>query len=105
MKKDNNLMIIYGVDLVLFGIVLALHLSIKKFNFNDYWCLFLTLPAIVDIALNKLNIINGSLLVVSASLLGYFIFNTLWASVVVFAILIGLILIFGKKLTMNNKSA
>lgn len=105
MKKDNNLMVIYGIDLVAFGIVLALHLSIEKFDFNDYWCLFLTIPAVIDIVLNKLNIVNGSLLVISASLLGYFIFNTLWASVVIFVILIGLILIFGRKLSKksNNK--
>ncbi len=104
MKKyfPTNLKFICGVDLILFGIVLALHLSIKNFNFNNYWFIFLVLPSLVDILLNRLNVLNGTIFVLSASTLGYYIFHSFWASVVVFVILIGLILIFSKKLTKRE---
>ena len=105
MKKYfvNNLKFIYGVDLILFGIVLALHLSIKNFNFNNYWFIFLVLPSLADILLNRLNILNGAIFVLSASTLGFYIFHSFWASVVVFVILVGLILVFFKQLTKKNK--
>ena len=95
-SKINNLKIIYGIDLIAFGIVLACHLFIEKFNFNDYWCLFIVIPSLLDIILNKGNIFNLSLFIISASVFGYFLFNTGWACLIVLIILIGLLLLFSK---------
>lgn len=104
MKKyfASDLKLICGVDLILFGIVLALHLSVKNFNFNNYWFIFLVLPSLADILLNRLNILNGTIFVLSSSALGFYIFNKFWAGVVVFVILVGLILIFSKQLTKRK---
>ncbi len=96
-KERNNLKIIYGIDLIIFGIVLALHLS-KVFDFNKFWCLFLVVPSIVDIALNKLNVFNGALLLISAPLLSYFVSKNFWVPVVVLVILVGVLLLVGKYL-------
>lgn len=93
---NKNLKIIYGLDLIVFGIVLACHLFIDKFNFNDYWLVFLVAPSLVDIILNKINAINVSLFVISTSILGYFIFNNIWVALITFVILVGLLLVIVK---------
>ena len=95
-KKSNNLKMIYGIDLIAFGIVLACHLFVDKFNFNDYWCLFVVVPSLIDIILNKANFFNLGLFIMSTSIFGYFIFNNVLVSLIIFIILIGLLLVFGK---------
>jgi len=102
-SKINNLKIIYGLDLIVFGIILACHLFVDKFNFNNYWCLFLVIPSLLDIILNKGNVFNLSLFIISASVFGYFIFNNGWACLIVFIILIGLLMLFSKYIC-NPKS-
>ena len=92
-KRIDNLKLIYGIDLILFGIVLTCHLFIKSFNFNDYWFTFIILPASLDMILNKPDTFNVSLFVLSTSLLGYFIFNNILVSLVIFVILIGILLV------------
>ena len=103
-KQINNLKIIYGIDLILFGVVLACSLFIKGFNFNDYWFLFLVLPSLADIVLNKINSFNISLFILSTSLLGYFIFNNVLISLVVLVISIGLCLIFSSFLVVEDQN-
>ena len=105
MNKENwnNLKIIYGLDLIVFGIVLACHLFIESFNFNDYWLLFIALPSLVDIIMNKINIVNTSVFILSTSLLSYFVFNNIWASLVTLAVLLGLLLLFGKSLAKKEQ--
>lgn len=101
-KKIDNLKIIYGLDLILFGIVLACNLFIESFNFNDYWFLFLVFPALADIIVNKVNSFNISLFILSTSLLGYFIFDNIIVSVIVLVILIGICLVFSRFLVKEE---
>lgn len=93
---NKNLKMIYGIDLIVFGVVLACHLFIDKFNFNDYWFAFLAIPSLIDLLVNKLNAFNVSLFVVSTSILGYFVFNNVWVALITFVILVGLLLVFIK---------
>ena len=95
-NKVNNLKLIYGIDLILFGIVLACHLFIESFNFNDYWFLFLVIPALMDIIFNKVDLFNGSLFILSTSMLGYFIFDNILVSLIILVILIGVSLVFSR---------
>ena len=85
-KKIDNLKLIYGIDLILFGIILACHLFINTFNFNDYWFLFIVLPALADIMLNKIDSFNASLFILSTSILGYFIFDNILVSLIILVI-------------------
>ena len=103
-REINNLKIIYGIDLIAFGIVLACHLFVNNFNFNDYWSLFVVVPSLVDVILNKSNIFNLSLFIISSSIFGYFIFNNGWASLIILAILIGMVLVFGKFIAKGEKT-
>lgn len=102
-KRSNNLKLIYGIDLILFGIILACHLFIKQFNFNDYWFVFIILPALADIILNKPDTFNVSLFVLSTSLLGYFIFNNILVSLVILVILSGILLVLNWFIFKDNK--
>ena len=102
-KVLNNLKNIYGVDLIVFAIVLSLHLFVDGFNFNGFWSLFIVLPSLVDVVLNKGNIFNLSLFIISSSVFGYFIFDTAWACLIVFVALIGLLMLFGKQIMRKNK--
>lgn len=97
-KKRENAKLIWGTNLIIFGIVLSCHIFIDKFNFNDFWCLFIVVPTLVDIVLNKKNIFNLSLFITSSSVFGYFLFNNLWACFIIAVILVGLLLVFGKYL-------
>lgn len=95
-KEVDNLKIIYGIDLIVFGIILACHLFIDSFNFSDYWLLFLTLPALADLIVNKFNVFNVSLFIISTSILSYFIFDTGWACIIVIIIMLGVMLLISR---------
>ncbi len=96
MSRGNSLKIIWGFDLIVFGIVLACQLFVDKFNFNDYWMLFLVLPSLADLIMNKGDVFNISLFIMSTSVFSYFIFNTIWACLIVLVILLGVLLISSK---------
>lgn len=106
---NKNLKTIYGIDLIAFGIVLACHLFIDKFNFNDYWFVFLAVPSFIDVLLNKINAFNVVLFVVSTSILAYFIFNNVWGALITFVILVGLLLVLvkpkEKEVKIKNKNS
>ena len=88
--------------MIIFGVVLTCHLTIEKVNFNDYSCLFLVVPSLADVIINKINVFNLSLFITSTSILEYFVFNSLWACLIVLAILIGMILLFDKYLRKDR---
>lgn len=102
-KKRENYKLICGITLIAFGVILACHIFIDSFNFNDFWCLFVVVPTLIDIILNKKNILNLSLFIASSSIFGCFLFDNLWVGFITAIILIGILLVFGKYLPSELK--
>ena len=95
-KYKDNLKLIYGIDLIVFGIVLACHLFIESFNFNNFWLLFVCLPALAEMILNKRTVLNISVFILGFSLLGYFVTNKVLVAFVVLLITIGVFILLDR---------